>query len=38
VLFRIPAFSGANIAILIFSLGTFGVFLYTSLYFQNVLG
>jgi len=37
-LFRIPAFSGANIAILIFNLGTFGVFLYTSLYFQKVLG
>jgi EmrB/QacA subfamily drug resistance transporter len=37
-LFRTPAFSGANIAILIFNLGTFGVFLYTSLYFQNVLG
>ena len=37
-LFRRAAFSGANIAILIFNLGTFGVFLYTSLYFQNVLG
>jgi EmrB/QacA subfamily drug resistance transporter len=37
-LFRQPAFSGANIAILTFNLGTFGVFLYTSLYFQNVLG
>ena len=36
-LFRRAAFSGANIAILIFNLGTFGVFLYTSLYFQNVL-
>jgi EmrB/QacA subfamily drug resistance transporter len=37
-LFRRLAFSGANIAILTFNLGTFGVFLYTSLYFQNVLG
>ena len=37
-LFRIPAFSGANVAIMIFNLGTFGVFLYTSLYFQHVLG
>jgi EmrB/QacA subfamily drug resistance transporter len=37
-LFRRPAFSGANVAILTFNLGTFGVFLYTSLYFQNVLG
>jgi EmrB/QacA subfamily drug resistance transporter len=37
-LFRRPAFSGANIAILVFNLGTFGVFLFTSLYFQNVLG
>jgi EmrB/QacA subfamily drug resistance transporter len=37
-LFRQPAFSGANIAILTVNLGTFGVFLYTSLYFQNVLG
>jgi predicted MFS family arabinose efflux permease len=37
-LFRVPAFSGANVAILIFNLGTFGVFLYTSLYFQHVLG
>ncbi len=37
-LFRIPAFSGASAAILVFNLGTFGVFLYTSLYFQRVLG
>jgi len=37
-LFRRPAFSGANVAILTFNLGTFGVFLYTSLFFQNVLG
>ncbi len=37
-LFRIPAFSGSGIAVLIFNLGTFGVFLYTSLYFQHVLG
>ena len=37
-LFRRPAFSGANVAILTVNLGTFGVFLYTSLYFQNVLG
>ena len=36
--FRRPAFSGANVAILTFNLGTFGVFLYTSLFFQNVLG
>ena len=37
-LFGRPAFAGANVAILVFNLGTFGVFLYTSLYFQNVLG
>jgi EmrB/QacA subfamily drug resistance transporter len=37
-LFRLPAFSGASAAILAFNLGTFGVFLYTSLYFQRVLG
>jgi EmrB/QacA subfamily drug resistance transporter len=37
-LFRLPTFSGANVAILAFNLGTFGVFLYTSLYFQHVLG
>jgi EmrB/QacA subfamily drug resistance transporter len=37
-LFRRPDFSGANLAILTFNLGTFGVFLYTSLYFQDVLG
>jgi EmrB/QacA subfamily drug resistance transporter len=37
-LFRRRAFSGANVAILVFNLGTFGVFLYTSLYFQRVLG
>jgi EmrB/QacA subfamily drug resistance transporter len=37
-LFKRPAFTGANVAILTFNLGTFGVFLYTSLYFQNVLG
>jgi hypothetical protein len=34
-LFRLPAFSGASAAILVFNLGTFGVFLYTSLYFRT---
>lgn len=36
-LFRLRAFNGATVAILVFNLGTFGVFLYTSLYFQQVL-
>ena len=37
-LFRSRAFTGANLVNLIVTLGTFGVFLYTSLFFQDVLG
>jgi EmrB/QacA subfamily drug resistance transporter len=37
-LFRIPAFSGANVLIGIVTLATFGVLFYTSLYLQEVLG
>ena len=37
-LFRNPTFTGANLVGLIVTAGTFGVFLYTSLFFQDVLG
>ena len=37
-LFKIGAFTGANIVALLVSLGMFGVFFYVSLYVQNVLG
>jgi MFS family permease len=37
-LFRSAIFTGTNLVNLIFTLGTFGVFLYTSLFFQDVLG
>jgi EmrB/QacA subfamily drug resistance transporter len=37
-LFRIPAFTGANVLIGIVTLATFGVLFYTSLYLQEVLG
>jgi EmrB/QacA subfamily drug resistance transporter len=37
-LFRIPAFSGANMLIGVVTLATFGVLFYTSLYLQEVLG
>jgi predicted MFS family arabinose efflux permease len=37
-LFRSPSFTGSNLVNLIVTLGTFGVFLYTSLFFQDVLG
>jgi MFS family permease len=37
-LFRSATFTGANLVNLIVTLGTFGVFLYTSLFFQDVLG
>jgi EmrB/QacA subfamily drug resistance transporter len=36
--FRNATFTGANLVNLIVTLGTFGVFLYTSLFFQDVLG
>lgn len=37
-LFRSTTFTGTNLVNLIVTLGTFGVFLYTSLFFQSVLG
>ena len=37
-LFRSTTFTGTNLVNLIVTLGTFGVFLYTSLFFQDVLG
>jgi EmrB/QacA subfamily drug resistance transporter len=37
-LFRSATFTGSNLVNMIVTLGTFGVFLYTSLFFQNVLG
>ena len=37
-LFRIGAFTGANIVAMLVSLGMFGVFFFISLYVQNVLG
>ena len=37
-LFRNAAFTGANVVQLIVTAGTFGVFLYTSLFLQRVLG
>src|SRR5207248_3377310 len=37
-LFRIPAFTGANLLVGLVNLGTFGVLFYTSLYLQEVLG
>ena len=37
-LFRIGAFTGANIVALLVSLGMFGVFFFVSLYVQNILG
>ena len=37
-LFRSPTFTGANIVALIVNLAAFGVFLFTSLFLQNVLG
>src|SRR5690348_13473932 len=37
-LFRIPAFTGANVLIGVVTLATFGVLFYTSLYLQEVLG
>jgi EmrB/QacA subfamily drug resistance transporter len=37
-LFRIPAFTGANVLVMVVNLGTFGVLFYTSLYLQEVLG
>jgi EmrB/QacA subfamily drug resistance transporter len=37
-LFRIPSFVGANLVALLVSLGMFGVFLFVSLYVQDVLG
>jgi len=37
-LFRSATFTGTNLVNLIVSLGTFGVFLYTSLFLQDVLG
>ena len=36
--FRSATFTGSNLVNMIVTLGTFGVFLYTSLFFQNVLG
>src|SRR4051812_957719 len=36
-LFRIGAFSGANVVIMVVNLATFGVLLYLSLYLQNVV-
>ena len=37
-LFRSATFTGTNLVNMIVTLGTFGVFLYTSLFFQDVLG
>ncbi len=37
-LFRIGAFTGANIVAMLVSLGMFGVFFFVSLYVQNILG
>ncbi len=37
-LFRIGAFTGANIVAMLVSLGMFGVFFFVSLYIQNILG
>ena len=37
-LFHSTTFTGTNVVNLIVTLGTFGVFLYTSLFFQHVLG
>jgi EmrB/QacA subfamily drug resistance transporter len=37
-LFRIGAFTGANLVAMLVSLGMFGVFFFVSLYVQNVLG
>src|SRR6185369_2269636 len=37
-LFRIGAFAGSNIVAIMVSLAMFGVFLFVSLYIQNVLG
>jgi predicted MFS family arabinose efflux permease len=37
-LFRSPAFTGANVLVMVVTLGTFGVLFYTSLYLQEVLG
>jgi EmrB/QacA subfamily drug resistance transporter len=37
-LFRSARFTGVNVVQLIVTAGTFGVFLYTSLFFQDVLG
>jgi EmrB/QacA subfamily drug resistance transporter len=37
-LFRIGAFTGANVVALLVSLAMFGVFFYVSLYIQNILG
>ncbi|HTZ05419.1 MAG TPA: MFS transporter, partial [Gaiellaceae bacterium] len=37
-LFKIGAFTGANIVALLVSLGMFGVFFFVSLYVQNILG
>jgi len=37
-LFRIGAFTGANLVAMLVSLGMFGVFFFISLYVQNILG
>ena len=37
-LFRIGAFTGANVVAMLVSLGMFGVFFFVSLYVQNILG
>jgi EmrB/QacA subfamily drug resistance transporter len=37
-LFRIGAFTGANLVAMLVSLGMFGVFFFVSLYVQNILG
>jgi EmrB/QacA subfamily drug resistance transporter len=37
-LFRIGAFTGANVVALLVSLGMFGVFFFVSLFIQNILG
>jgi MFS family permease len=37
-LFKIGSFTGANIVAMLVSLGMFGVFLFVSLYIQNILG
>jgi EmrB/QacA subfamily drug resistance transporter len=37
-LFRDPSFSGANVTMALLGLAMFGVFFYTSLFLQNILG